>query len=131
MEIKPDSSKNLQNGGRPISQGTRIGHVHLKVANIERALGFYCGVLGFLTKTGDESESEYPTVKSSCSLNISHLHMHVADARALANWSATVLEIFRGVWFYFHSGRTLGLVLSLRVSMIVWLTDLYEPIPPE
>src|SRR5260221_5300242 len=47
MEIKPDSSKNLQNGGRPISQGTRIGHVHLKVANIERALGFYCGVLGF------------------------------------------------------------------------------------
>jgi len=26
---------------------TRIGHVHLKVADIERALGFYCGVLGF------------------------------------------------------------------------------------
>jgi catechol 2,3-dioxygenase len=25
----------------------RIGHVHLKVANLERALGFYCGVLGF------------------------------------------------------------------------------------
>jgi catechol 2,3-dioxygenase len=24
-----------------------IGHVHLKVADIERALGFYCGVLGF------------------------------------------------------------------------------------
>lgn len=24
-----------------------IGHVHLKVANLERALGFYCGVLGF------------------------------------------------------------------------------------
>jgi catechol 2,3-dioxygenase len=27
--------------------GTRIGHVHLKVADLERALGFYCGVLGF------------------------------------------------------------------------------------
>ncbi|MEO6120430.1 MAG: VOC family protein [Terriglobales bacterium] len=26
---------------------TRIGHVHLKVADLERALGFYCGVLGF------------------------------------------------------------------------------------
>lgn len=26
---------------------TRIGHVHLKVANLERALEFYCGVLGF------------------------------------------------------------------------------------
>jgi catechol 2,3-dioxygenase len=27
--------------------GTRIGHVHLKVANIERALGFYRDLLGF------------------------------------------------------------------------------------
>jgi catechol 2,3-dioxygenase len=25
----------------------RIGHVHLKVAEIERSLAFYCGVLGF------------------------------------------------------------------------------------
>src|SRR5688572_18660922 len=30
-----------------IDRGVRIGHVHLKVANIERALDFYCGVLGF------------------------------------------------------------------------------------
>ncbi|HEX7183448.1 MAG TPA: VOC family protein [Thermoanaerobaculia bacterium] len=27
--------------------GTDIGHVHLKVADLSRALGFYCGVLGF------------------------------------------------------------------------------------
>jgi catechol 2,3-dioxygenase len=33
--------------GRPIDADVRIGHVHLKVADIERALGFYCGVLGF------------------------------------------------------------------------------------
>lgn len=33
--------------GSPIAAGTRIGHVHLKVADIERALSFYCGVLGF------------------------------------------------------------------------------------
>jgi catechol 2,3-dioxygenase len=26
----------------------RIGHVHLKVADLERALSFYCGVLGFV-----------------------------------------------------------------------------------
>lgn len=26
---------------------TRIGHVHLKVANLERSLAFYCDVLGF------------------------------------------------------------------------------------
>jgi catechol 2,3-dioxygenase len=31
----------------PIAPGTRIGHVHLKVADLDRALGFYCGVLGF------------------------------------------------------------------------------------
>jgi catechol 2,3-dioxygenase len=31
----------------PIDPGTRIGHVHLKVSDLERALGFYCGVLGF------------------------------------------------------------------------------------
>jgi catechol 2,3-dioxygenase len=32
---------------RPIDPGAYIGHVHLKVADIERALEFYCGVLGF------------------------------------------------------------------------------------
>ena len=32
---------------RPIDSGARIGHVHLKVADVERALAFYCGVLGF------------------------------------------------------------------------------------
>ncbi|NLC59441.1 MAG: glyoxalase [Armatimonadetes bacterium] len=35
-----------------VSDGTidpqvRIGHVHLKVSNLERSLDFYCGVLGF------------------------------------------------------------------------------------
>ncbi len=30
-----------------IDPGTTIGHVHLKVADLERALAFYCGVLGF------------------------------------------------------------------------------------
>ncbi|MDX7950033.1 VOC family protein [Lichenihabitans sp. Uapishka_5] len=33
--------------GEAIASGARIGHVHLKVADIDRALGFYCGVLGF------------------------------------------------------------------------------------
>ncbi len=30
-----------------IDPGVRIGHVHLKVADLERALAFYVGVLGF------------------------------------------------------------------------------------
>jgi catechol 2,3-dioxygenase len=39
--------KALDPANPPIHPGTRIGHVHLKVADIDRALGFYCGVLGF------------------------------------------------------------------------------------
>ncbi len=31
----------------PIDPAVRIGHIHLKVANLDRALKFYCGVLGF------------------------------------------------------------------------------------
>jgi catechol 2,3-dioxygenase len=30
-----------------IDPGVRIGHAHLKVADLERSLAFYCGVLGF------------------------------------------------------------------------------------
>ena len=32
---------------QPIDARVTIGHVHLKVADLERALQFYCGVLGF------------------------------------------------------------------------------------
>ena len=31
----------------PINPGVRIGHIHLKVSDLERSLRFYCGVLGF------------------------------------------------------------------------------------
>ncbi|MGE0675654.1 VOC family protein [Pseudolabrys sp.] len=37
-----------QAAGMPtIDAGVRIGHVHLKVADLDRALAFYVGVLGF------------------------------------------------------------------------------------
>jgi catechol 2,3-dioxygenase len=41
----------------PIDPGVDIGHVHLKVAFIDRALEFYCGVLGFelQERLGDEA----------------------------------------------------------------------------
>jgi catechol 2,3-dioxygenase len=42
-KIAPDATA----AGAPIHPGVRIGHVHLKVADIDRALAFYCGVLGF------------------------------------------------------------------------------------
>ncbi|RPD38530.1 VOC family protein [Chitinophaga barathri] len=36
---------------------TRIGHVHLKVSDLQRSLDFYCGLLGFelMTKFGDQA----------------------------------------------------------------------------
>jgi catechol 2,3-dioxygenase len=42
---------------RPIAAGTRIGHVHLKVADLDRALGFYQNVLGFelMQRYGDQA----------------------------------------------------------------------------
>jgi len=41
----------------PIVAGVRIGHVHLKVADLERALGFYRDVLGFelMQRYGDQA----------------------------------------------------------------------------
>ena len=41
------TSETNRKESRPVDPQVRIGHVHLKVADIERALGFYCGVLGF------------------------------------------------------------------------------------
>ncbi|MCR9265396.1 MAG: VOC family protein [Flavobacteriaceae bacterium] len=40
-----------------IPSQTRIGHIHLKVSDLQRALDFYCGLLGFeLTQTyGDQA----------------------------------------------------------------------------
>ena len=41
----------------PIAAGTRIGHVHLKVADIDRALAFYRDILGFVVthRRGDQA----------------------------------------------------------------------------
>jgi catechol 2,3-dioxygenase len=40
-----------------IDQGVDIGHVHLKVADIERSLAFYSGILGFevMARMGDQA----------------------------------------------------------------------------
>jgi catechol 2,3-dioxygenase len=49
MSIQTASTSGAQEQLTPrlIDDGVRIGHVHLKVADLERALAFYCGVLGF------------------------------------------------------------------------------------
>ena len=42
---------------KPIDPEVRIGHVHLKVADVERSLAFYCGILGFelMARMGDQA----------------------------------------------------------------------------
>ena len=54
---------------RPIDPGVRIGHVHLKVADLEHALGFYCGVLGF------ELKGRYGTTAAFISAGGYHHHI--------------------------------------------------------
>ena len=41
----------------PLDPAVRIGHVHLRVADLERSLAFYCGVLGFrlMQRMGDSA----------------------------------------------------------------------------
>lgn len=54
---------------RPVAAGTAIGHVHLKVADIDRALAFYCGVLGF------ELQQRYGTQVAFISAGGYHHHI--------------------------------------------------------
>ena len=55
MTISRDAGR--PEGTPPIDAGVRIGHVHLKVADLDRALGFWCGVLGFelIQKYGNQA----------------------------------------------------------------------------
>lgn len=42
-----------------IPPATRIGHVHLKVSDLERSLEFYCGLLGFELTTRYGSQAAF------------------------------------------------------------------------
>ena len=44
---------------RPIDPGVDIGHVHLKVADLDRALEFYVGILGFELQQRFGSEAAF------------------------------------------------------------------------
>src|SRR6185312_3846158 len=52
-----------------IPAGTRIGHVHLKVADIDCALAFYCGVLGL--------ELQQRLGPSAASISAGGYHHHI------------------------------------------------------
>ena len=55
----------------------RIGHVHLKVADLERALRFYCGVLGF------ELTQRYGTQAAFASAGGYHHHIGLNTSESL------------------------------------------------
>jgi catechol 2,3-dioxygenase len=46
-----------QRDSEPVDPEVRIGHVHLKVADLDRSLSFYCGILGFqlMARLGDQA----------------------------------------------------------------------------
>ena len=48
-----------QRGPGSIDPRVRIGHVHLKVADLARSLDFYCGVLGFELTTTYGSQAAF------------------------------------------------------------------------
>ncbi|WP_375689280.1 VOC family protein [Pseudooceanicola sp. LIPI14-2-Ac024] len=54
---------------QPVHPATRIGHVHLKVADLDRAIAFYSGVLGF------ELQQKYGTQAAFLSAGGYHHHI--------------------------------------------------------
>ena len=47
MENATDDIAPATGNAYEVPAQTRIGHVHLQVTDLDKALGFYCGVLGF------------------------------------------------------------------------------------
>jgi catechol 2,3-dioxygenase len=54
---------------KPVHPATSIGHIHLKVADLDRAIGFYSGVLGF------ELQQKYGTQAAFLSAGGYHHHI--------------------------------------------------------
>jgi catechol 2,3-dioxygenase len=95
----------------PIDPRVEIGHAHLKVADLDRALGFYCGVLGFelQQRIGDEAafvsaggyhhhiglntwHSKGALPPPARSTGLFHVAILYPDRRALADALRRVLE---------------------------------------
>ena len=59
----PDGALTLQQvasyTGRVIHPETRIGHIHLRVSNLERSIAFYHEVLGFELKVSDGTQAAF------------------------------------------------------------------------
>jgi catechol 2,3-dioxygenase len=55
--VREGFQRGADRGPGSIDPGVEIGHVHLKVADLDQALSFYCGVLGFelMQRLGDQA----------------------------------------------------------------------------
>ena len=64
--MEPDSETGTADAFGPIDPRVDIGHVHLKVADIDRALAFYCGIFGFelQQRFGDQTRVTRPAASS-------------------------------------------------------------------
>ncbi|NBV24507.1 MAG: glyoxalase [Proteobacteria bacterium] len=132
---------------RPIAPQVRIGHVHLKVADLERAVGFYRDVLGFALTQRFGSQAAF--------LSAGGYHHHIG----LNTWESaggkppapgttglyhvailypTRLELADAVRRVLHAGIELDGAADHGVSEAIYLRDpdqngveLYWDRPPE
>jgi catechol 2,3-dioxygenase-like lactoylglutathione lyase family enzyme len=84
----------------PIQPGVRIGHVHLKVADLDGALAFYCGVLGFELMQRYGSEAAFISAAGITTISASTLGKAAADRRR--RWARPACSISQ---FCIRAGR--------------------------
>jgi catechol 2,3-dioxygenase len=61
--------KDIPDPAHVLDPRVRIGHVHLRVADLQRALDFYCGVLGFELMQRHGTEAAF--------ISAGHYHHHI------------------------------------------------------
>ena len=66
----------------PVAAGARIGHVHLKVADLDRAIAFYSGVLGM------------PLVATLIAGPMRHYFFEMAPGNTIAFFEVEGMETF-------------------------------------
>jgi catechol-2,3-dioxygenase len=85
-----------------VPANTRIGHVHLKVSDLQRSLDFYCGLLGF------EVTATYG--KEAAFISAGGYHHHIGLTFGLAKMRHQHQETLRGSFillFYTQQERIL------------------------
>lgn len=116
----------------PIAPDASIGHIHLKVSNLDRAIEFYRGVLGFdlMQRYGDEAaflsaggyhhhialntwESKGGSAPPSGSTGLYHFAIRYPTRRALAD----------GLCLILHAGISVEGASDHGVSEAIYLRD--------